>query len=157
MSLATNLIFTIWAVSGGFILHFLLSNYLTVLLKPSYEKPVETTADLIERNLIPYNLPGGEIWIQIFAASSDPNYQEISWRMVIAKDWKEFNNMIRMVTSTGLYAEIGTYPDSDVVPEEKYSEWYRSKETVPGLFPYVGHLANKKWPLKKVLISCTIN
>ena len=45
---ASNLVFTIWAVWGGFILHFLLSNYLTVLLRPKYEEPVETAADMIK-------------------------------------------------------------------------------------------------------------
>ena len=50
---ASNLVFTIWAVFGGFILHFLLSNYLTVLLRPRYEEPVETAADLIKRDITP--------------------------------------------------------------------------------------------------------
>ena len=49
---SSNLVFTIWAVFGGFILHFLLSNYLTVLLRPSYEEPLETAVDLISRDLI---------------------------------------------------------------------------------------------------------
>ena len=52
-TLSSNLVFTIWAVFGGFILHFLLSNYLTVLLMPSYEIPVETAKDLIKRDITP--------------------------------------------------------------------------------------------------------
>ena len=51
---ASNLVFIIWAVFGGFILHFLLSNYLTVLLRPSYESPVDTAADITERNIVPF-------------------------------------------------------------------------------------------------------
>ena len=39
-----------------------------------------------------------------------------------------------------------------VVPEEEFDDWYRSSETIAGDNPYVGHLANKKWPLKKVLL-----
>ena len=58
---ASNLVFTIWAVFGGFILHFLLSNYLTVLLRPSYEEPVETAEDLIKRDITPFLGPGGAI------------------------------------------------------------------------------------------------
>ena len=146
--MAGNLVFTIWALFGGFILHFLLSNYLTVLLRPSYEEPVETAADLIKRDVTPFYSPGGEIFRQFFAASSDPNYQEISRRLVIAKDWDEYEDMVHKVIPTGLYADIGTLP---WVPEEEVNEWYRSSETIPGLFPYGGHLANKKWPLKKVL------
>ena len=150
---ASNLVFTIWAVFGGFILHFLLSNYLTVLLRPSYEEPVETAADLIKRDITPFYMPGGEIYRQIFAASSDPDYQEISRRLVIARDWDEYVDMMREVTSSGLFARMGNIPDWPI-PEEEYKDWYRSSETIGGFNPYGGHLTNKKWPLKKVLLSC---
>ena len=152
---SSNLVFTIWAVFGGFILHFLLCNYLTVLLTPSYEEPVETAKDLIKRDITPVLWPGGEIWRQFFAASSDPNYQEISQRFVIAEDWDEYEDLVRKVTSTGMYADIGIRPwifnfDN---PEEDFKNWYRSTETISGKFPYPVHLTNKKWPLKKVLLS----
>ena len=150
-SLASNLIFTIWAVFGGFILHFLLSNYLTVLLKPSYEVPVETATDLIKRDIIPFLYPGSEIFLQIFADSSDPDYQEISRRIVVAKDWNEYEDMVHKVISTGNFAQIGPVPAPWFVPEENYKHWYRSSETVRGFNPHGGHLSNKKWPLKKVL------
>ena len=104
---ASNLVFTIWAVFGGFILHFLLSNYLTVLLRPRYEEPVETAADLIKRDITPFYGPKGAIYKQFFAASSDPVYQEISRRLVIAKDWDEYEDMVLKVTSTGLFAQLG--------------------------------------------------
>ena len=145
---ASNLVFTIWAVFGGFILHFLLSNYLTVLLRPRYEEPVETAADLIKRDITPFMMPGSEIFEQVFAASSDPVYQEISRRLVVAEDWDEYEDMVHKVTSTGLFAEIGTIPWSFL----EWKDWYRSSDTIKGTNPFGGHhLANKKWPLKKVL------
>ena len=146
--MSSNLVFTIWAVFGGFILHFLLCNWLTVLLTPSYEEPVETAKDLIQRGITPFLSPGSEIWGQFFAASNDTNYQEISSRLIIAKDWDEYDDMVRKVTSTGMFADIGTLPY--VWPEE-YEDWYRSTETIPGTFAFGVHLSNKKWPLKKVL------
>ena len=149
-TLTSNLVFTIWAVFGGFILHFLLSNYLTVLLMPSYEEPVETAKDLIKRNIIPFLQPGQDIYIQFFADSLDPNYQEISRRFVIAKDWDEyFGDLQRKVISTGMYAAIGSIPWN--VPKEEFDDWYRSSEGLLGDFPYSFHLSNKKWQLKKVL------
>ena len=151
--MSSNLVYTTWAVFGGFILHFLLSNYLSVLLRPSYEEPVETTADLIDRDIIPFYMPGGEYYRQILAASSDPNYQEVSQRLVVAKDWDEYEDMVRKVISTGLFAEIGTFPEPWYVPEEDYKYWYRSSETIGGINPYAGHLTNKKWPLQKVLLK----
>ena len=149
--MASNLIYTIWGVFGGFILHFLLCNYLTVLLRPSYEEPVETAGDLIKRNIIPFYIPGGELYRQVFAASTDPNFQEISRRLVIAENWNIYEDMVQKVTSSGMYATIGTMPSPWFVPEEEYKHWYRSSETIAGINPYVVHLSNKKWPMKKVL------
>ena len=135
---------------GGFILHFLLSNYLTVLLRPRYEEPVETASDLIKRDITPFFIPGGDILRQFFAASSDPVYREISKRLVIAKDWDEYEDMVRKVTSTGSFAKVGTEPWYFNSTEE-FKDWYKSSETIPGDYPFTGHLANKKWPLKKVM------
>ena len=149
-TLSSNLVFTIWAVFGGFILHFLLSNYLTVLLRPSYESPVDTAADIILRDITPFFIPGAESWISFFADSTDPNYQEISRRFVIAKDWDEFEDKLHKVTSTGMFAYMGTQPHSWYVAEEEYKDWYRSSERISGRNPYTVHLSNKKWPLKKV-------
>ena len=107
---ASDLVFVIWAVFGGFILHFLLSNYLTVLLRPSYEKPVETAEDLINRNIIPFCAEGGEIFRQFFADSPDPIDQEISQRLLVANDWDEYEDMVSKVIPTGLFADIGFLP-----------------------------------------------
>ena len=148
-TLSSNLVFTIWAVFGGFILHFLLSNYLTVLLRPSYEEPVETAKDLIKRDVIPFYDPGGEIMVQFFAASLDPIYQEVSRRLIITKDYDEYEELVGKVVSTGMYAQIGTVPWID--NEEDYKDWYRSTEIISGEIPYQLHLSNKKWPLLKVL------
>ena len=135
---------------GGFILHFLLSNYLTVLLRPSYEEPLETAADLINRDITPFYLPGGLIFKQIFLASPDENYQEISRRLVIPNDWNEYEKLLHKVTSSGMFARIGTVPSTRYVPEKEFKNWYRSSETIGGINPFGVHLQNKKWPLKKV-------
>ena len=148
--MSSNFVFTIWAVFGGFILHFLLSNYLNVLLRPSYERPVDTAADIIERNIIVVKEPGSELWIRFFANSQDQNLQEISRTAVVAKDWNEFIDTLPKVISTGSYAIIGNMPPNWFVPDEEHKDWYRSSETISGHFPYPVHLSNKKWQLKKV-------
>ena len=63
-------------------------------------------------------------------------------------NWDEYDDLALKVISTGLYAHIGTTPYAIT---EDYIKWYRSSETIGGTNPYVGHLVNKKWPLKKVL------
>ena len=89
---------------------------------------------------------------QFFEASTDPNYQEISRRLVIAKDWWEYEEMVSKVISTGMYADMASLPWI-LNSTEEHDDWYRSTETIAGTNPYVVHLSNKKWPLKKVLKS----
>ena len=113
---------------------------------------METSADLVKRDITPFLMPSSEIWLSFFSNSLDPNYQEISQRFVIAKDWDEYEDMVRKVISTGLYASMGTDPwcfdYSDCT--EQYKDWYKSSERIAGKYPYTVHLPNKKWPLKKV-------
>ena len=112
---------------------------------------MDTTADIIERDITPFLWPGAEIWISFFANAPDPNYQKISRRLVIAKDWYEYYDMVRKVIPTGLYAEIGSQPSCFEDCIEEYKDWYRSTERISGSYPYSVNLSNKKWSLKKIL------
>ena len=143
--------YLLWAVFGGFILHFLLTNFLTVLLRPRYEKGVDTAADLINRNIsiVSYN----EHWKKLFAKSINPVYKKISQRFLIAKDQSEYLQMASNVVSdrsNGTTATIGHLPHTLNTSKEEYRKWYRSERILGLLSPYVGHLANTKWPLQKV-------
>ena len=88
-----NIVYAIWAVWGGFLMHIIMMNYLSVLLKPSYEKAVETVDDVIERGLIPIYTPGGDIFKQMLANSEDPRFQQLSEVVVIAKSWDHYDEM----------------------------------------------------------------
>lgn len=44
---SSELAFIIWAIWGGFLLYMLESNYLAVLIQPTYEKPIKTLDDVI--------------------------------------------------------------------------------------------------------------
>ena len=57
---ASNMIVLLWCVCGGFILHMFESTYFTMLMKPTYEKPVDSPADIIERGLRVMVTPGAE-------------------------------------------------------------------------------------------------
>lgn len=87
------MVFLIWAVFGGFILHFLMSNYLTVLVKPTYEKPIETLQDMIDRNITPFYIPGGVIYKDTLLASKDKNLHELGRRLIIPRDWDHYYNL----------------------------------------------------------------
>ena len=41
----------VWGIGGGFIFYFLTCNFLTLLLKPSWDEPIQTISDLLERDM----------------------------------------------------------------------------------------------------------
>ena len=43
--LSSSLAFLVWAVMGTLLSHILECNFLTILIKPNYEKPVDTAQD----------------------------------------------------------------------------------------------------------------
>ena len=55
---ASNMSLLMWCVYGGFLLHMFLSNYLAILMKSNYEKPVDTAKDVLDRGLTVLKSPG---------------------------------------------------------------------------------------------------
>ena len=61
------------------------ANYLTILLKPSYEKAVDTAEDVLDRNLtIIYN-PGGESKVEIMKNSPFYITRTLAERAIVPK------------------------------------------------------------------------
>ena len=61
-----------WCVMGGFLLHILECNYLTTILKPVYEKPIDTAEDIIERGITIIDFPGRESMVETLKRSPFP-------------------------------------------------------------------------------------
>ena len=155
-TLSTNLVYTIWAVFGGFILHFLLSRYLTVLLKQGYEEPVDTAADLIRRDITPILPRSYTIYVQIFANSPDPIYQELSRKLYICKTRKQYLDYLGQMKDKGL-TNIATMRSQPNCPLSNKCPLYYSTEIVKGRYHFPGSITTKKWPLKKVFESSLMN
>ena len=61
------------------------SNYLTILITPAYEKPVDTPEDIIERGLtIIYN-PGSESMMNAMAGSENKIDRDLAALTYVAK------------------------------------------------------------------------
>ena len=58
-----------WCVMGGFLLHILECNILATLLKPVYEKPIDTAEDIIERGITIIDSPGTESMVETLKKS----------------------------------------------------------------------------------------
>ena len=74
-----------WCVMGGFLLHILECNYLTVLVKPVYEKPIDTAEDIIERGLTIIDSPGTQDKIANLKQSPFPLTRKLAERMITAE------------------------------------------------------------------------
>ena len=74
-----------WCVMGGFMLHILECNYLTVLVKSVYEKPIDTAEDIIERDITIIRIPGTESLTETLKRSPFPLVRALAENMYVAK------------------------------------------------------------------------
>ena len=79
------MVLLMWCVMGGFLLHILECNYLTVLVKPVYEKPIDTAEDLIERNITIMGMPGTESMVETLKKSPFPLTRKLGELMISAE------------------------------------------------------------------------
>ena len=82
---ASNLMLLFWAVCGSFLLHMFESNYFTMLMKPSYEKPVDSAQDVIDRGLAVIALPGAESLVKIWMDFPHYTTRTLAEMTIIAK------------------------------------------------------------------------
>ena len=160
--LSSNMVYLVWAVFGGFLLHILLCNYLTVLLKPRHEDPVDFTTDIIKRNITPYGYPDWTLYSYPFHLTSHygPEYQELLPKLVITKSYDEYFKMVgKVLKFSGSEAWIGhggreRWWLARNKQYNRFKPFWVSKETFDiSDRPYVSYLSNKKWPLLKVSLK----
>ena len=118
------------------------------MFKPRFEDAIDSAKQLIENNITLIGIPGAEFMLQFLANSPIPEYQTLSKGMIIAKDWDEFNYLIKHgIIGNGTHAYMSFY----LTPLEKaMGRWWRGN-LVHGNFPYSGYLSDKKWHLNEAL------
>ena len=130
---------------------------LTVILRPNFEEFMDTAKQLEEKKITLYFWPDSESTVQFLLDSAILEYRKLGENAIIADDYAHFNNITQHdALGAGTHAQLNYFVDVDEVelgktyhPEGK--GWYRSKDTVPGDFPYAGYITNKKWHLNEVL------
>ena len=65
-----------WSVCGGLLLYFLTCNFLTLLVKPSWDEPIRTISDLLERDMGLILWPYHEYYIKLMRDSPLDQYNE---------------------------------------------------------------------------------
>ena len=83
--LAFKMTFLLWCVCGGLLLHMFESNYFTMLVKPVYEKPIDTAQDVLDRGLTVVNGVGLESILEV--QKNHPSYiiRQLAERTIVAK------------------------------------------------------------------------
>ena len=79
------MLFLIWCVFGGFLLYFFESVFLESLLKPNYEKPVDTAQDVFDRGLTVIIYPGAWSMIKLFKNSPSAVVRKLGERTIAPK------------------------------------------------------------------------
>ena len=59
------------------------ANYLTMLLKPNYEKAIDTAQDILDRNLTVIYNPGGESLVEMLRNSQDNITRRLAERTIV--------------------------------------------------------------------------
>ena len=74
-----------WCLFGGLLLYFLQCNFLTLLVKPVWDKPVRTISDLLERNMTLMLWPNDGYFIEVMENSDIEKYnkESIFYKMII--------------------------------------------------------------------------
>ena len=81
----------------------------------SYEEPVDTSKDMVDRGITPYYIPGGELWKQEFVLSPNPHFQILGERMYIPETWEEYYKLALKAVTEGGYGFFGgmLYPEEE--------------------------------------------
>ena len=82
---ASNLILLVWCVFGGFLLHMFESLYFSMLIKPTYEKPVDTAQDVLDRGLTVISYPTAASKLEILKNSPSAVTRALAKMTVVPK------------------------------------------------------------------------
>ena len=82
---AINLFLGIWFIFGGFLQHIFLCNFLSLLLKPAFDEPIDRVDQILEKGLIPFAPPGKISYRPYFENHPSEDFQMIGQIFTTAK------------------------------------------------------------------------
>ena len=79
------MVLLLWCICGGLLAHMLEANFLTILLKPVYENPIDTAEDLLDRGLAVLYGPGTQSTREILMNSPYYIIRTVAERTIVPK------------------------------------------------------------------------
>ena len=83
--LAFKMIFLLWCVCGGLLLHMFESTFFSMLIKPVYERPIDTAQDVLDSGLNVISGPERESWLEIWKNSPSNINRQLAERTIVPK------------------------------------------------------------------------
>ena len=79
------MVLLLWCVCGGFLLHMFEANFLAILLKPNYEKAIDTAQEVLDSGLSVISYPGAESTVEINKNSHSNITRKLAERTIVTK------------------------------------------------------------------------
>ena len=130
-----------WSIFGGVLLYAFNSNFLSMLVSPSFEKSLDTADDILEAgmNRISKDNP---FYKSIFETSTNPALMKLGKTALLSKEWQPNSLIIQKVLNERTHAwVIGTIPFVEYLP---YRWFHKSRESIDSSI-WSCWIVNKKW------------
>ena len=120
---------------------------MTTVLRPNFEEPLNTAQQMVDNNITMFGYPL-DYHQDIFNESDDPALKKLAETYHIAETWDEwYNDYEYLIHTKGTHAIVYNYLTPD---EHNMGKWWRSTESIPGLYPYGGWTTRINWYLNEV-------
>ena len=148
---SVNLVYLIWALFGGVLLHAFHSLVLKMTFMPVWSEPINTAQQILDRGLVPTLIWPNELVIDKLQSSPYPTEQKLAKKMVMDLDgWSDegvgYNRMLECSNADCNFAFLSQL----IWPPEAFHE---SKEVLSGDDGWAVFITNKKWPLNQELAT----
>ena len=147
LNIHVKFVFLIWGLFGGLLVYFFQANLLTVLLRPQYEKPINSVKDIIDSGMIPFVWETAYYLKDHLLRSPNPLHQQLGDIMVVPKDDEEQSRMfVDDIQGGNTHVYLGIMYDWEYeYGGYNQGDYHTSKDILEGISPYVGKILNKKW------------
>ena len=75
---AANFVFICWAVLGSVIGYAFLAIFLTMLIKPVLEEPIDSVQTIVDRGIVPITKYHSQFWKDHLNSSANPMYRQLA-------------------------------------------------------------------------------
>ena len=121
-------------------------------MRPRFEDPIDSAKDMVEKNItLIFDPRTIEQWKLIFLSFNMTEWTIIAETMMPLPPGENWTNFTRdRIHETGYHAILVGFLNSFELRATPMEKWWKSREGMPGDYPYLGSLTARKWILNEV-------